>query len=83
MASSGEDDQILNNIEVFGSDCTRACGLPVGLFLWTDDNNRRSSVQRKEIVEYITTMVKFSLVKRISGVLMLEKIPGLPDAVVR
>ena len=30
-------------------------------------------VQRKETVEYITTMVKFSFVKRISGVFMLDK----------
>ena len=36
------------------------------LSLRTGDNNRRSLVQRKETVEYITTMVKFSLVKRIS-----------------
>ena len=43
----------------------------IGLSLRTDDNNRRSNVQRKETVEYITTMVKFSLVKRISDVLML------------
>ena len=34
------------------------------LSLRTDDNNRRILVQRKETVEYITTMVKFSLVKR-------------------
>ena len=39
----------------------------------TEDNNKRSLVQRNETVEYITTMVKFSLVKRISGVLMLDK----------
>ena len=45
----------------------------IGLSLRTDDNNRRSLVQRKETVEYITTMVKFCFVKRISGVLMLDK----------
>ena len=45
----------------------------IGLSLRTDDNNRRSLVQRKETVGYITTMVKFSVVKRISGVLMLDK----------
>ena len=43
------------------------------LSLRTDDNNKRSLVQRKETVEYTATMVKFSLVKRISGVLMLDK----------
>ena len=45
----------------------------IGLSLRTDYNNRCSNVQRKETVEYITTMVKLSLVKRISGVLMLDK----------
>ena len=45
----------------------------IGLSLRTEDNNKRSLVQRDETVEYITTMVKFSLVKRISGVLMLDK----------
>ena len=57
----------------------------VGLALRTDDKSKRSMVQRKETVEYITTMVKFSLVKRISGLFMLDKenIPGLPEAVAR
>ena len=44
-----------------------------GLALRTNDTNRRSDVQRKDAVEYITAMVKFSLVKRVSGVLMLDK----------
>ena len=35
----------------------------IGISLRTD-NNSRCNVQRKETVEYITTMVKFSLVKR-------------------
>ena len=45
----------------------------IGLSLRAEDNDKRSLFQRNETVEYITTMVKFSLVKRISGVLMLEK----------
>ena len=45
----------------------------IGLPWRTQDYNRRSDVERKETVEYITTMVKYSLVKRISGVLMLDK----------
>ena len=45
----------------------------IGLPVRTDDNNKRSLVQRTETVEYITTMVKFILVKRIPGVLMLDK----------
>ena len=45
----------------------------IGLSMRTDLNNRRSMVQRKETVEFVTTMVKFSLVKKISGVLMLDK----------
>ena len=45
----------------------------IGLSLRTDDNNRRNNGQRKETVEYITTMIKFRLVKRISGVPMLDK----------
>ena len=55
------------------------------LSLRTDDNNRRSLVQRKETVEYITTMVKFSLVRRISGVLMVGQEINLclPEAAVR
>ena len=44
-----------------------------GASLRTDDNNKRSLVQVKVTVEYIPTMVKLSLVKRISGVLMLDK----------
>ena len=45
----------------------------IGLTLRTEDNYFRIFCQRNETVEYITMMVKFNLVKRISGVLMLDK----------
>ena len=56
----------------------------VGLSLRTDDNKKRNLVQRKETVEYITTMVKFSLVDTTSGRLHVGQgsTPG-PEAVAR